>query len=265
MRALVTNDDGIESAGLAVLVDVALAAGYEVVVAAPSTEYSGASASLFGVEEGGRLLVEARRPPGVEESVESWAVGASPALITFLAAHAAFGGKPDLVLSGVNRGVNTGHAVLHSGTVGAALSAMTHGIRAMAVSSGAAAPQHWETARTVAAHCLGWVVDSTPGEGVLNVNVPDLPASRLLGVREAPLARFGAVQATVERPQKGELQVTYEEIEATDATSDAGLLAAGWATVTLLQAPSAVPLHDFCEVRGALSPDIALPGHAPDH
>lgn len=240
MRALVTNDDGIGSPGLSVLARVALDAGYEVTVAAPASEYSGASAALFGVEEDGRLVVERREPPGLPDGVESFAVAAAPGLIAFLAAHDGFGGRPDLVLSGVNRGANTGHAVIHSGTVGAAMSAMTHGIHGMAVSIDAADPAHWETAGLAAAHGLEWFLSRPGDDGVLNVNVPDLPPQEVRGVRHAPLARFGAVQARLELLDEAglDLQVSYEELDPTaDAASDAGLLAAGWATISLLRAP----------------------------
>ncbi len=94
MRALITNDDGIDSPGLAVLARVALAAGYDVTVAAPATEHSGASACLFGVEEDGRLSVEETACPDLPDGVRSLAVGGSPALIAFLAADGGFGPRP---------------------------------------------------------------------------------------------------------------------------------------------------------------------------
>ncbi|MCL3861415.1 5'/3'-nucleotidase SurE [Actinotalea sp. K2] len=249
MRALITNDDGIESEGLAVLARVALAAGYEVTVVAPAHEYSGASASLLGVERDGTLVRRPQPCPGLPEGVPSFAVGASPGLIAFLAAHDAFGPRPDVVLSGVNRGPNTGNAVIHSGTVGAAFSAMTHGIHGLAVSCAAARPRHWGTAERVAAHGLAWLTGREASGGVLNVNVPDVPLAELRGVRQAPLASFGAVQATVDEVEGGDLTVTYAEIDpTTDVDSDAGLLAAGWATLTLLRAP-------------CFDPDVTLPEH----
>jgi 5'-nucleotidase len=238
VRALITNDDGIDSPGLAVLARVALDAGYDVTVAAPAREYSGASASLLGAEVDGQLAVEERPSPDLPPGVRSLAVAAAPGLIAFLAAFDAFGPRPDLVLSGVNRGSNTGYAVLHSGTVGAAFSALTHDIRAMAVSLASGRPQHWPTAGVVAAHALPWLLDQPVGRGVLNVNVPDLPVDGLRGVRSAPLARFGAVQASLEEDDAGTRTVRYTEIDpAQDPDSDAGPLASGWATLTLLQAP----------------------------
>ena len=237
MRALITNDDGIGSAGLGVLARVARAAGLEASVVAPAHEFSGASAALIGATEASnRLAVEEVRAPRAPDDVPCLAVAAAPALITFLAAYEAFGPRPDVVLSGVNRGPNTGFAVLHSGTVGAALSAATHGIRAMAVSTWAADPQHWDTAELVAAHVLPWVLEREPG-AVLNVNLPDVPPERLRGVRAAPLAAFGAVQATIERGD-ADLTVTYEGIDAAqDPESDAGLVTDGWGTLTLLRSP----------------------------
>jgi 5'-nucleotidase len=238
VRALITNDDGIDSPGLGILAGVARAAGFEVTVAAPARESSGASASLLGAEHDGRLLVDRKDCPGLPDGCDSFAVRAAPGLIGFLAAHDGFGPRPDVVLSGVNRGSNTGHAVIHSGTVGAAFSAATHGIHAMAVSIASAAPQHWATAGLVAAHALPWLLEREDRTKVLNVNTPDVPPEQLLGVRKAPLASFGSVQARVHEVDKGNLMVTYSALDAgVDASSDAGLLAAGWATLTLLEAP----------------------------
>ncbi len=241
MRVLITNDDGIESPGLAVLARVAREAGAdEVVVAAPARDSSGASASLLGAEQDGRLVVDRRDAPDLPDGVESFAVRAAPGMIAFVAAHGGFGPKPDLVLSGVNRGANTGHAVLHSGTVGAALSAATHGIRGLAVSIADARPQHWATAGAYAGHVLRWLVDQPQlPDRVVNLNVPDRPLPEVRGLRRAPLAAFGAVQARVHEVEHGNLMLTYQELAASqESETDAGLLLRGWATVTLLHAPA---------------------------
>ncbi len=239
MLALVTNDDGIASPGLGVLARCAQAAGLDVLVAAPHEESSGASAALHGAEEDGRLMVEDHRAPGVPDGVRSLAVAADPALIAFVSAYGAFGAVPDVLLSGVNRGPNVGNAVLHSGTVGAALSGATFGMRSLAVSLDAGDPQHWETAEWVAAHALDWLLTGPPSRRTLNVNVPDLPRAELRGLRQAPLATFGAVHARVaQHDDDAALVVRYEGTErSTEPESDAGLLAQGWATASLLLAP----------------------------
>lgn len=238
MRALITNDDGINSPGLTPLARIARRAGFEVVVAAPHREYSGASASLTSREVDGRLALTAGRPPGLDDDIISTGVKAAPALIAFTASYGAFGPRPDLVLSGINIGANTGRATLHSGTIGAALSAATQGIRAMAVSVAAAQPQHWETAEHVAERALAWLLEQDADERVLNVNVPDVPLDRLRGLRPATLAGFGAVQARVKESGRDYVSMTYSGATAREEPgTDHYLLSHGWATATMMRAP----------------------------
>lgn len=238
MRVLVTNDDGISSPGLTVLARIAAARGFDVVIAAPARESSGASASLLGAEQDGRLVVTEHAPPELDVEVESYAVRAAPGLITYAAAYGGFGTKPDLVLSGINRGANTGHAVLHSGTVGAALTGTTHDIPGVAVSLASADPQHWDTPVPYVEQALDWLLASGLRDRVVNVNVPDVPPDEVQGVRQAPLAAVGVVQGIVHAVDEGHLQLTYSDIaEHGDTDTDAALLAQGFATLTLLRAP----------------------------
>lgn len=251
MRILVTNDDGVDSPGLHMLARIALEASDDVLVAAPHTERSGASASLTVLGDGGRLPVHtgAAQVPGLDP-MRTLAVEATPAFITMVAANGAFGPPPQVVLSGINRGPNTGHAILHSGTVGAALTAATYGYRALAVSVAAATPRHWGTACEVAARALDWLLHHTPDASVLNVNVPDLPADHLRGLRPARLASYGAVQGTVGEPGENHVTMTFTPLTTTgEPGTDAALLAEGWATITALRSP--------CEARGVPLPGVA--------
>ncbi|MFD0823158.1 5'/3'-nucleotidase SurE, partial [Micromonospora zhanjiangensis] len=132
LRVLVTNDDGISAPGIRALARTAVAHGLDVLLAAPLRDASGTSAALTAVEHGAHVVVE-------EQSVEDlgltgYGVAGSPGFITLIALHGAFGPPPEVVLSGVNLGANVGQAVLHSGTVGAALTAAINGCRAVAVS-----------------------------------------------------------------------------------------------------------------------------------
>jgi 5'-nucleotidase len=234
MRALITNDDGIGSAGIRVLAQAAVDAGLDVTVAAPGWDSSGASASLTSVESEGKVLVEERRFDGLD-NVKGFAVEASPAYIVRAATTGAFGPEPDIVLSGVNHGRNTGYAVLHSGTVGAALTAMTHGRRGMAVSIDSAAPTHWGTAAAVAAVALRWLMDLET-QIVLNVNVPDVAGDQLGGFRRGRLAAFGAVQTTLTEVGSGYVKFEYRDVDAKyEEGTDAALLEAGIASFTPLQ------------------------------
>jgi 5'-nucleotidase len=241
MRALITNDDGIDAPGLAALARVAAEAGLDVVVAAPAEEHSGASASIIATEgtavtaAGGKGTVhtERRELPGV---AEAHAVHAAPALIVLLALHGAFGPVPDVVLSGINRGANVGTAILHSGTVGAALTAGQGGVRALAVSLDVGlregGGEHWETAAAVVARVLPDLLAAAPGT-VLNLNAPDLDAPDGLELVEAPLAPFGIVQTTMTEQDGDDVRLAIRQHRADAAPgSDMERLAAGVATVT---------------------------------
>jgi 5'-nucleotidase len=233
VRALITNDDGVGSPGLVTLAEAAAATGMEIVVAAPSWNSSGASSSLTGVEQDGRMLSRRSRLQGT--SIEANAVDAAPAMITVAALRGGFGSLPTVVLSGVNCGRNTGHAVLHSGTVGAALTGYNHGARGMAISIDSNQPAHWETAGHVAEVVIRWL--TTAGTNVVvNVNVPDVALADLRGLRVAPLARVGAVQSNITDTGEGYLRVTFEPPSAPEPGTDAALLADGWAVATPLRA-----------------------------
>lgn len=244
LRCLITNDDGVNSDGLRTLAAVAVDAGLDVIVAAPMENCSGASSSISAVETGGRFVVERRRWAGFDD-IEVYAVDGLPAFIALTAARGAFGQPPDIVLSGVNRGPNTGYAILHSGTVGAALTASTHGCRAMAVSLNAITGEpHWDTATEPAGKVLRWLLDAPPGT-VFNVNVPDIDQAALKGLEWAELAHFGAVQVNIAEQGEGYFELSLSDINAEyEPGTDAAFLADGFATVT--------SLNPVCAARPAL-------------
>ncbi|MET0727498.1 MAG: 5'/3'-nucleotidase SurE [Acidimicrobiales bacterium] len=244
LTALITNDDGVGSPGLVTLAEAAIRAGLDVLVAAPSWDSSGASASITGVQDGGRLLASVQTLPGTD--IEAWAVDAAPAMITVAALRGGFGPPPDLVLSGINCGRNTGHSVLHSGTVGAAFTAIQLGTSSLAVSLDSAGPDHWETAGCVAETAIRWLADARP-RAVINVNVPDVALADLRGLRQAPLARAGAVQTNITDTGRGYLHVTFDPPGRPAPGTDAALLADGWAVAT---AVSAVTVAKDVDVSG---------------
>ncbi|MFJ9448522.1 5'/3'-nucleotidase SurE [Kitasatospora sp. NPDC101235] len=238
-RILITNDDGIDSEGLHHLARAARTLSPDPVVATPREEASGSSAALTAVEDRGRILVECRRLPGLDD-LTAHAVTAAPAFIAMLAGRGAFGPAPDIVLSGINRGPNTGHAVLHSGTVGAALTAALDGCRTMALSLDVGDPWHWETGAAITARLLPLLATTGPG-AVLNANIPNLPLEQVRGIRLATLASFGTVQTTVTERGRGYVAVTLAETDVEPGpNTDAALLADGWTTLSLLKAPSTV-------------------------
>jgi 5'-nucleotidase len=133
MKVLVTNDDGVGSPGLHALARALVDDGYDVVVVAPDREMSGSAAAIgqVHIEEG----IDAERIDLPQlDGVPAYAIAGPPGLCVLTARLGGFGDPPDLVVSGINPGCNTGRAVLHSGTVGAALTGANFGCRGLAVS-----------------------------------------------------------------------------------------------------------------------------------
>lgn len=246
VRVLVTNDDGVNSEGLRQLALFAHRAGHEVVVAAPATEASGSSAAVNVVEADGRVVVDRLELPGLD-GVPVYGVAALPGFIALLATRGAFEMEPDLVLSGINWGHNAGQAVLHSGTVGAALTAANNGCSALAVSMDVVRPMPWATAHGVIAAVLPLLLDAEEPLA-LNLNVPSVPADELRGLRPARLASFGAVQTTIAEVGEGFLRVEFAATGELEAGTDAALLAEGYATLTAIE-----PL---CEAADRLPPNV---------
>ncbi|BCI56146.1 5'/3'-nucleotidase SurE [Mycolicibacterium litorale] len=240
-RALVTNDDGIDSPGLHALVLAAVEAGLDVIVAAPAEQASGASAALSAVRRDGHTVVEQRELPGLD--VEAWAVHAQPGHIVAAGLNGWFDPRPDVVLSGINHGANVGRAVLHSGTVGAALTAKISDTRALAVSLDVAlhptGERHWKTAAGLVAPVLELLFDAPHGT-VLSLNVPDRPAAEVGPLRHARLARGGAVQTRVEEVRDGGVRLSEVEVsDKPEEDTDSALLDAGHPTLTELRSVEA--------------------------
>lgn len=165
MLILVTNDDGIHSAGLQALADRLQAFG-RVAVVAPDRERSAI---------GHALTLHA--PLRAEQvAAQRWAVSGTPTDAVILAIQALLQEKPDLVISGINKGGNLGDDLTYSGTVAAAMEATLMGVPAMAVSLcgphfkyadfAAAAEFTVQLAASVLEHGL-------PADTFINVNVPN--------------------------------------------------------------------------------------------
>ena len=242
MRALITNDDGIDSPGLHALAIAARAHGLDVVVAAPARQSSGSSASITAAEDDGRIQIERRELPGLD-GVPAFAVRGAPGLIALIASNGAFGDKPDLVLSGINHGANVGRAILHSGTVGAALTGGLGGAFGLAISLDVGFEPTdfaWDAAAVVTVSVLPTLL-AQPAGTVLNLNVPNV--STAVDVREATLAPFGIVQTTMHRDGDSHVRLAVEDLPNDPVPgSDAALLAEGYATLTSITPVSAVAL-----------------------
>lgn len=191
---LVTNDDGIRSAGLHAVVG-ALAALARVVVIAPDRNRSGVSRSIT---LGSMLQVIEDEVPGADVA---FATDGTPADCVRLALLGLAGERPVLVVSGANNGLNVGDDVAYSGTVSAAFDAAMNGLPAIAVSQQSTAgelgyPRTREFEHdAMAAFVPGLVahmleqLDDLPEGLVINVNVPGVKADAVTGVEVGTLGR----------------------------------------------------------------------------
>ena len=127
MQILLTNDDGIYAKGLAAM-ERALRKIGDVMVAAPSTEQSGVSQSITFL----RPLVGHQVYDG--DRLRGYAIDGTPADCVKLAVTQYCAHRPDLIVSGINGGLNAGINILYSGTVGAAMEGALFGIPSFAVS-----------------------------------------------------------------------------------------------------------------------------------
>lgn len=232
VRVLVTNDDGVEAPGVHALARAIATGGHDVIVVAPSGERSGSGAAIGRLHRGGPVSwteVDWSDLPGV--SVHS--VDLPPAAAVYAGCLGAFGPPPDVVASGVNPGLNYGHLVLHSGTVGAALTAAVLDIPAVAVSVGWGDHPHFDTAATLAAAALPWAAAASSPPRVVNLNVPNAPLAEVLGVRDARPAPFNERWKTETRP--GELALEYEgRLRDVESGTDLAWVNEGYAAVTVL-------------------------------
>ena len=160
---LITNDDGIEAAGLRALVHALEGLG-TISVVAPKSERSAAAQSLT-----------LRQPVFVEKiAAREWAVDGTPADAIIVALNKLLPERPDLVVSGINRGGNMGENIYYSGTVGAAMEATINHLPALAISAVHRGKDFdFEPAARFARELVPLVLEEGLTAGVLlNVNVP---------------------------------------------------------------------------------------------
>jgi 5'/3'-nucleotidase len=179
MRILVTNDDGIHAEGLVSLEKIARALTDDVWIAAPEAEQSGASRALTLSEP---LRVRRLDP-------QRFSITGTPTDCVMLAVEELIKDRrPDLVLSGVNRGHNTAEDVTMSGTVAGAIQGMALGIPAMALSQSLAVfhddvVAHYETAEAYGPGIVQRLLEAGwPKDVIININFPNLAPEKVTSV-----------------------------------------------------------------------------------
>jgi 5'-nucleotidase len=260
LRILLTNDDGINAEGLAALERIAAALSDDVWVAAPEYEQSGASRALTLSEPLRVRTVGAGR----------YAITGTPTDCVMLAIEELLKDKrPDLVLSGVNRGHNAAEDVTMSGTVAGAIQGMALGVPSIALSQSLAVfhddvVAHWETAEAFAPGIVQRLLEAGwPKDVVININFPNLPPEK---VTEVEVTRQGFRDIHNMRAEKRTdlrgrdyywMGFTARRPNVADGTDIAAVLA-GKISVTplhidLTHAPT---VHDLKEVLGGAPPRL---------
>ncbi len=223
---LITNDDGIQAEGLRALVQAVEGLG-TISVVAPSHERSASAQSLT-----------LRQPIFWEQVAErEWSVEGTPADSVILALNKLLPNRPDLVISGINRGGNLGENIFYSGTVGAAMEAAINHIPAIAISvahkgRGFRFEQAAKFARDLAQLALA---EGMPQGVLLNVNVPLVWNGSVRCTRQSKKVTRNVLQeGTDPRGRSFYWLLEQEHIEGIDPKSDYAAIFDGAASITPL-------------------------------
>jgi 5'-nucleotidase len=194
MRILLTNDDGIHAEGLAALERIARQITDDVWTCAPEYEQSGASRALTLAEPVRVRKVGDRR----------FAATGTPTDCVMLGIHELVeGARPDLVLSGVNRGANLAEDVTMSGTVAGAIEAMALGVPGIALSQMGSYEPHdpfFEASEAFAPGIIKRLIEvGWPADVVMNLNFPNLPLDQ---INEVEVTRQGFRDVHIRHAEK---------------------------------------------------------------
>lgn len=230
---LISNDDGYSAPGIAALTSAALEFG-DVVVAAPASMQSG-KASAITVDRPLRPVLAEK-----SEHLTRWIIDGTPADCAKLALDQLLRDTPpDLMLSGINHGYNTGISAMYSGTMGAAFEGLLHGVPSIAFSLGSYgidAPMH--ICLPVIRHIVSQVLENgLPADICLNVNIPLVEDGAFSGYK-ATTGAPGRWTDEFERrnhPHGGDyywMTGYYDQYDPDDTTTDLYWLDRGWVSVT---------------------------------
>ncbi len=186
MRILITNDDGIDAAGIRKLAQIAVKISDEVYIVAPSRQRSAVSHSITVAE-----ALRIRRVPFSVEVKAAYSCSGMPADCVKVAVQAVLDRRPDVVISGINNGHNMGYDSVYSGTVAAAREAVYQGIKGIAVST-------WREEHALVDRYLEEILRDAIDRKMLpheiwNINFPACSPEECRGIREtipAPFPRY---------------------------------------------------------------------------
>jgi 5'-nucleotidase len=241
---LICNDDGIDAPGLQQLATSLDGLG-DLRVVAPESEQSAVGHAITVRDPVRAHEYEFDVPSG---TVPAWAVSGTPADCIKLGVAQILDRKPDLVVSGINRGPNTAVNVLYSGTVSAATEGSILGCNAIAFSLCDWTAEEYDVAGVWARRIAGRVLDTGLPPGVLlNVNIPDLAADEIQGMKVTRQARSRWEESFEARTDPFDrryfwLTGTFVNLDNGNET-DLSAIDSGYVSVTPLQHD--MTAHDF--------------------
>ena len=224
---LLSNDDGYDAPGLRALTDALRPLG-EIIVAAPTFEQSGKGHGLTLREP---IAVSERKQPN---GTTWYSIEAPPATCVRLALESLLRRRPDVVISGINRGDNLGITVYHSGTVGAAREAAIVGLPAIAVSIRGDAPETY----AAAASFVRTLVEQLRAKQALqpglflNVNVPVGPSRGARLTRLSVKPRYDRFERQMSPMGRLFFWPAFEQLEDDAEGTDVWAFVRGFITVT---------------------------------
>ncbi len=233
MRLLITNDDGINAKGINALAKE-LEKEHEVIIAAPDDQRSACGHSITITRP---LIIKNIELQGIKS--KAYCINGTPADCVRIAVDKLVGEKIDMVISGINKGVNLGTDVIYSGTVSAAIEAAIYKIPSIAISSEFQGEnENYE----IAAKTVSDIIKRIQGKRikddvVLNINVPLIPEHKIQGIKVCKIGRRTYNNCFIEsKDEQG--NIVYDIIgtvnDAYDEDTDVDYFKQGYITLTPL-------------------------------
>ena len=226
MNILLTNDDGVGSEGIQKLAEILRSRGNKVPVIAPDADRSGVSHCISVINGPIKLSVLGE---------DTWSCSGYPVDCVILALWGALPQRPDIVLSGINRGANLGTDIIYSGTAAAARQASLQGIPAMALSLVGNSDYNWNMASLWIADHLDELLEYWREDTYVNVNIPNSENGPEGIVTSWPAVKNYDDQFTMVNGRKGErwcFLVSGEETTVQEAGSDCDVVSRNYVSVS---------------------------------
>jgi len=226
---LVTNDDGVYAPGIRALFDAVQPLGRAVIVA-PEQDKSAVSHSL--------TMNRPLRVRGLETDI--YTLDGTPTDCVTIGMNKVLPGRPDLIVSGINPGVNLGDDISYSGTVSAAIEGTMYGIPSLAFSLAGEAPFDFSIAARVVLKLTSMAISfGLPENTLLNINIPDRPGAEIRGIRYTCQGRRvykNAIQETFDPRQRKHYWIGGGTVQWSEGdNTDEQALRRGYISVTPIQ------------------------------